>query len=329
MPEKKVKRIIWALDPFAKEGALQRLVLSAVDSLTKGEVVEIEPVFALYGYFWGNDTDTPFLERVASRGQKEVDSIAKRKLSATLLPLNVLADPEASQSDAINTLVEHAKVSGAQWIALASHGLKGPKRWILGSFAESLLLKSDVPLLIVNPRWAKVSPFKMVYFPTDFSAQSKEAFRQVLELAQDQKLSITLFHKLITVPVYTMELGWVSYPYLDKAYMEMKGDLDKEAATLIEEAKKAGVKAHFVMDTKMGRSVSDALLRIVKKKPGLIAMAAQSGAARANWIGSVARSVVRNSPFPVWVVHPEKKGRLDRKPALSISDKDIVKDLER
>ena len=61
------------------------------------------------------------------------------------------------------------------------------------------------------------------------------------------------------------------------------------------------------MDYNLRTSVEDSILSWAEKNPGLIAMAAKSSPIAATLLGSVTRKLIRASPDPVWVLHPEEK----------------------
>ena len=56
-------------------------------------------------------------------------------------------------------ILTHAQRNGVDLIAMATHGRTGAVRWVLGSVAEQVLRRADVPVLLfraARPRRAKV-----------------------------------------------------------------------------------------------------------------------------------------------------------------------------
>jgi nucleotide-binding universal stress UspA family protein len=51
-------------------------------------------------------------------------------------------------------LAQYLKSSGADLLAITTHGRSGPSRWLLGSVADRLLQISSVPVFIVRPQGA-------------------------------------------------------------------------------------------------------------------------------------------------------------------------------
>jgi len=48
-------------------------------------------------------------------------------------------------------IVQAAREHGVDLVALATHGRSGPKRWLLGSVAESVLRRAPCPVLLFPP----------------------------------------------------------------------------------------------------------------------------------------------------------------------------------
>jgi nucleotide-binding universal stress UspA family protein len=51
---------------------------------------------------------------------------------------------------AAEEILDHAAFSGADLIAMSTHGRTGVSRWVLGSVAEKVLRASTIPLLLVR-----------------------------------------------------------------------------------------------------------------------------------------------------------------------------------
>jgi nucleotide-binding universal stress UspA family protein len=211
--------------------------------------------------------------------------------------------------DGVDRISELAQRWKADLIVASTHARKGVKRWILGSFAETLLYYSSMPVFMVNPNWNEANRFRHILFPTDFSDESAEAFNQVLRVARTLSCTVTLFHKLI----YSLPLLSPLPPSVYPLYMEA---FDRELKTRTQDignwasvAKKAGVKILTVIDNKEDGSVADAILERMKQKPGFIALASRSGPAKTSVMGSTTRKLVRSAASPVWVLHPKLKAQ--------------------
>jgi nucleotide-binding universal stress UspA family protein len=62
------------------------------------------------------------------------------------------ASSEVRIGFAVNEIVGAAYKAGAGLIAIATHGHSGVGRWVLGSTADGVLRRSELPCLIVRPQ---------------------------------------------------------------------------------------------------------------------------------------------------------------------------------
>jgi nucleotide-binding universal stress UspA family protein len=310
------QRILWAVDPFAEDIQLQRATAWALKAYVRGREAEIVPVYVqepqpayVYGpYGVGVSLDLasePVLGKVRAEAQAGLNRIARPTKLPGLQPLQILPQGSSSLQGGVAQLLKHARDARADLIALSTRAKSGPARWFLGSFAETLSLSSDIPLLIVNPRWTRRSNFKQILFATDFSEESRAAFRKVVALANAYGARIRLLHKLKYDLTPGVEVAFTAYPQYKRVFDEEVRAREAEAARWAGEARAAGVAIETEVDAKLGGSVADAILKRAKGKACLIAMASHSGPAWRALIGSTSRKVLRAACDPVWIIHPE------------------------
>ena len=337
MPTVESQKIIWAVDPFAENISLQESAARAIKSLTQGIPTEVEPVYLsnfypieiafAAGTMVGMPPDmTENTDReIQALGQKTIDELVKRFSIPGIKPLKVLSEPYRSLGLATEKLIAHAKKTNAGLIVLNTRARKGLERWIMGSFAETLTLNSNVPLFIVNPLWKSSGNFKHIFFPTDFSPESRLAFKKVLILAKSLGSRVTIFHKIRQKETPAIGMAYsVAALYRQVIKEEVKARKE-EGQKWVNEATKMGVKARFTIDTHFGSTIEEAILAKAKMKPGMIAMAARSGRISAIIAGSVARKILRSSPYPVWIFHSENKKR--QQPIFTVAEPDVTGDL--
>ena len=87
----------------------------------------------------------------------------------------------SSVARAVDEFLNHAERMDAGLIVVSSHGRRGFPRMLFGSFAETLLNLSNVPLLFLNhnPRLPNTS-FERVLWATDFFKSLRTCVRQFL-----------------------------------------------------------------------------------------------------------------------------------------------------
>lgn len=303
LPAKPTK-IVWAMDPFAEEPDMLKSAAWSIRALAKNQALSVEPVYVLprLPTEIALPDDPQFLQAVAAQGQDELASILERIKIPGLRPLRVLSDHAMTLRNEARDLLRYAKDTGAELIVLSSHGRKGVPRWFVGSFAETLTLYADIPLLVVHPNWRRTPEFKIILFPTDFSEGSLGAFNQVLDLAAKQKSRILLFHKTQTPRLTGFDFANLAYEAYTEALAEESARREKMAAELVQVARSRGVRMEVVFDHSHKTSLTDAIVKRAQRLGAVIALASHTAPASAVLLGSTARRIVRTSEQPVWVI---------------------------
>jgi len=299
-------KLIWAVDAFADDSALTKKLAAFLKRWVNDTGTLIEPVYVLTP----DQLRVPFDLFEAVRSESESDAkqnlgkMASQLSPAQALPPTLLVSSDMSLRRAVRTLVDYARTSGAELIAVGAQSKRAVGRFLFGSFGETLILQSDIPVLLITPKTIQKGPFKSVLFATDLSDASRQSFAEVVKLAKRQKLRIVLFNKVEYLTDATLIL--IEKNPLHKKYVET--DLlrrRKALEALADEARASGVKANIVIDSRAGEpSIPDAILSAVQKqRVDLIAVSSQSGPMASAILGSVARAVVRRATCAVWVIH--------------------------
>ena len=300
-----IKKIIWALDPYG-DLELQASAKTLVETLSKSATVEVVHVHGRSGFLieskkqsirWG-------LADAQEKLQKYLKQMGFKG------PSQILASSASSVRAEAKTLASYAKKSKADVVLLTTKARTGILRQVLGSFAETLILQSLMPAIIINPK-AKVSQKPgTILFPTDFSDSSHKAFKKVVHLAKTTGAKIKLFHQYYgeeqNIPSNTSYFQGIKWVEGDELLEDDLRLLKSRAKKWLAYAEKEQIQ--FDITLKFGRrNIADAILDIAKKeKTWMIAMASVTGAFTATFLGSNARWVVRDAMCPVWVMHVEK-----------------------
>lgn len=292
-----VRKVIWAVDPFAEDKSLQREAAWATRALVKRAPAEVEPVylFSMPSLEFPLQLTPDLVEGVRASGQDELDSLIRRVKVPGLMPLKVIADTDYPVRHRVDRVCEYARSAGAELLVVSTRARRGLKRWMLGSFAESLILRSETPLLIVNPRWTPATDFKSILYPTDFSSDSCDALPEVARFARSMAGKVVVFHKIHYELTHGLDLAF------NDEFDRRRAKLDQFVASM----KGEGVEAEGVLDFKVGRTVAEAILLMARRRNSMIAMAAQSGAWATAFLGSTTREVVRSANTPIWVVRSQ------------------------
>jgi nucleotide-binding universal stress UspA family protein len=128
--------------------ALADSVLEHVQALGGSLGAEI----VLFSAVWVEPTDNPL---AYSRDLDVLSARAKDMLEsreAALAKEGLQASSVSKRGEAASLILEAAAESGADLIAMTTHGRTGVKRWLLGSVAERVLRASPLPVLLVRTR---------------------------------------------------------------------------------------------------------------------------------------------------------------------------------
>jgi len=318
------RRVLWAVNPFDKEKRVPRAAISALREFANDPSTEVVPI-----YVWGttlyegaqklNQTE---LEKKRALGQEKIERLlgpACQEIRCR--PLRMLTKPYSSMKEGAQHLVRYARKVGASLIVVSTHARKAPARWFVGSFAETLSKLSDVPLLIVNPKWRPAEGKQRVLVPVDFSAQSIGVFRRIVELAAVRGWELTVFHHVNYSFYPADESSLIAWDVYERSFRAEARAKTEEGKKLVAYARKRGVTAESVIDTTRPAVASDSVLDYLtreKRQFLFVALASHTKALERVLVGSTTQNLIRHSPVPVWVIHPVEKSakrRASPKPA--------------
>lgn len=300
-------KIVWAVDPFCEECTLVKQTARAVSVLATQWNAAVEPVYILGGVPPNVRLLPTLIQDVQAQAQTELRYLTRGIPIPQLADVRLIAGLNSQLRAQAADLIAYAKKSRADSIAVGTRARTGLKRWLIGSFAETLILESDVPLFIINPRESIPERIHQILFPTDFSERSKAAFKRVIRFAKEVQAELTVFHKIRYELTPAVEVAFGAYPSYKHLFQEEILAKETEANAWATQAENEGIQTDSVVDYRTDGSVAQAILGISKRRGGMIAMAAHSGPLASALLGSLTRQVVRSSSSPVWVIHTEQK----------------------
>jgi len=194
------------------------------------------------------------------------------------------------------------KAQDFELIVLGTHGCSGLQRWMMGSVAEAVMVRSPKPVLVVHESFTPKEPeahrYKRILIATDGSDCSEKATRYGLELAQTLKAEVTF---LYVVSEVSRPMG--SALPLAEALGLIEENLQTQAKAVLghaqEQAKDIGVSAQ----TKLAQGRPRDCILEEAGTYDLLVMGThgRTGLDRL-MLGSVTEGVVRRSKTPVLVV---------------------------
>lgn len=306
-------KVTWAFDPFSGPVKDPQPWADFLENLAKLEKSQIEPVYVLSpdGLNWSGEFSGPWVKKYRPLAETAAATTLAPFQYRSVTPARILVNPKVSLKGDVQKLAKDAKKNKRGMILVQTHARTGMERWMMGSFAESLLIHSKVPVLCVNPQTAPPKQIRRVLFPTDLSPASKRTFKKIIARCRAWGAEVVLAHKLpdpiepiVQSGVYMAGGGWITLSqYFEKESAERRKKLDQ----WIQEAKAAGVSATVQVIEKSGL-ISDEILKTAKaNQADMIALCSQSGPVSSVLAGSVARQIVRGAHCPVLVFHDDAK----------------------
>ncbi len=144
-----MKKIVVAVDfSNATPGVLEMaasLAKAHHAELELFHVVEPEPSYTAYGF-------TPDEFPAMNAFQEEARRRATRKLEELLASVRAdvpQATSQMAEGSPLHALLDHVKTSGADFVVVGSHGHGVIAALLLGSVAEGMVRKAEVPTLVV------------------------------------------------------------------------------------------------------------------------------------------------------------------------------------
>jgi nucleotide-binding universal stress UspA family protein len=207
----------------------------------------------------------------------------RRSLEADGVPAEVMVD----WGKPAERLISLSRSRYYDFIAMTTHGRTGLRRALLGSVAEKVLRRVEIPLIVNRPD-AKVGDWKRMVVALDGSARSEEILPEVERLAKFA--GATVFLLGVKTPGFASEGSYADpgddpIPYLHG----ISGRLAREGVAAMAARREGMAAAEIAGYAK-------------KVGAGLVCLTThgRKGLSR-TLLGSVAEEVLRTAPCPVFV----------------------------
>jgi nucleotide-binding universal stress UspA family protein len=291
------KNIIWAVDTIeGKE--FQNGPMAVLGALARSTQAAVEPVHILNPPY-ATQGATEFREAFQGLAEKRMFELCQGSDIPTMSAGKVLINPSYSSGAAVKALIDYAEKRNADAIVVATHAKTGIPRFFLGSFAESLLLKSTVPVLTVNPATKVRERISKILFPTTFRSPFRSGFNQAARLAKILDARLTVLYKEPALPI-----GYATLDLRDYIVKEA-AEREKQAKEWQDWAARFNVPVDIHLDNVPG-NVPEAIDSYAREKDfDLIVMVSQADPVLVTLAGSMARQMVRSAPCPVLVMRAE------------------------
>lgn len=232
-----------------------------------------------------------------------------KHISARYLPVSLRIEFTETEGEPADVIVNRAKRDQHTLIAMATHGLSGIRRWLLGSVASKVVQATANPLLLVRPVEGHDPAMEIhltrVFVPLDGSGLAEKILPFVLPLAKKLAMETQLL-RAYSVPPECYLVG-------DGLYMqpitEQKEVIRKEAAVYLDGKVETLQAEGFrrVIATAIDGDPAEVIIDLAQKTPeSLIAMCTHGRSGIGRWmLGSVAEKVIQHSRNPVLLLRPQ------------------------
>lgn len=304
-----LQKILWAYHPGEEHTrALQEKTLEVLTALSAKQPVLIQPVHILPTELIAQEADL----------QEAFDVwLAGRRLEG-MNPLRIVECMNAGVSARADALAHFAAENRFDLVVVATHANEGIDNLLAGSFSESLVSRSAVPIVAVSPSTDPVHTVREVLVPTDFQEDAEAFFEHLLELAKALSAKVVVYHRfepslVAAMPVVAPEIP-VDPDLVTRSVEEQRrGLIDRSRAWEVL-ARRHGVSAEFILDDTPGAAAKGILDLAKAHHGGLIALPSRAHPLRRRILGSTARTVLREACCPTvsvcldkWKVLPEAR----------------------
>lgn len=306
-------KVAWAFDPFSKPVSDFKPWVQFLDEIAKLEKSDIEPVYVLSpdGFNWSGEFSGPWVKKYRPLAEAAAEQVLAPFAKHPVGKVRILVNPKVSRRGDVAKFAQHMKREKKSLVVVQTHARQGLERWFLGSFAESLLLQSKVPVLSINPHTKPPTHIRRILFPTDLSQASRRTFKKLLMKCKSWGAELIVLHKLpdpiepiVQSGVYMAGGGWIS---LSQYYAKESGERRRQLDTWLKEAQRQRVPATVEIIETPGLVADTILAAAEKLNADMVALSSHSGAIASVLVGSVARQVVRRAHCPVMVFHESPK----------------------
>jgi nucleotide-binding universal stress UspA family protein len=184
-------------------------------------------------------------------------------------------------------------------IVMSVQGHTSMMRWLFGSNIEKALNDLPVPIMLIRPI------YHTIVVPLDGSKWSESAIPKATELARTHHAELVLLH-IYQSPVssYADQVALAGQQEMaDQAYAQMREQLVSLRNRLRQEGLRA--REQLIRGTNPAQAICD----FVEAEEGItmIVMSTHGRTGLSRWLlGSVAQKVMKETRYPVTLVHPDK-----------------------
>ena len=243
------------------------------------------------------------LESDESRASADQAADRLTRVAGELAGNGVQVESAVRPGQAADEILQQVSAQAADLVMMRTRGQAGLQRALMGSVAERLLSRSDVPIVMLRPGGRRMDKLEHLLVPVDGSPGGALALSSGVGLAKATGAQIHLIEVVVPLVFQTVTPA-DGHMYYDPAW----DDEALSAAQAYVEGLLTRLQGSGVVASGEAHSAPDIATRIVQAADehtiDLIVMSTQAltGLQRA-LLGSVADAVMRTAPCPVLLLH--------------------------
>lgn len=229
-----------------------------------------------------------------------------------LVPAKILFTASSSTRSQALTLARYAEKQRAVMVILETRQRKSWNPFRLGGFTETLTATTGIPVLTRNPETKTINTISKILFPTDFSADSKNALLNLTAWAKSMDAKILLFHQIEEPNLYASEMSTLALTTTintEPLYKELhlsRTQVGQQWAQMLE---KKGVASEVLLHRQRYSLPADILKAAKTYQAQMIVLSSHRGPTLQTLLGGVARDVLLQAKCPVLIFHRPKPKR--------------------
>lgn len=287
-------KLLWAFEPLHQDARTARNMHELLKNFSRPEDVELAYVLPEREAELYTRMDVA-LDLPLGQGPAYAVERALEKAGIEVGRIHVAEVDGFSTTALVDGFLELAKRRNADLVALFTHARKGIARTLLGSFAETLIHRSRIDVLLFNPRARIQGQVKNVVFAYDFEKTSHDHFQRALEWTEELRARLTV--------VYAAEITYKwSLDEESRHVVAYRKAVDRKVKSIQDECRRRNIPCSVDVLTDF-HPIPDSILKTLKQSKGdLLIVSASTGRFAALMGGSVTRYLARFSPRPVLVL---------------------------
>ncbi|MEZ0393292.1 MAG: universal stress protein [Pseudobdellovibrionaceae bacterium] len=291
---------LWAIDPFDTDKTPTPESIDFARAHLGGSFVNTTPLFVCGPHF--SEVLMP-LERVRHYLQEFS--------TGPIRTPEIIRTTSEKKSEWVEEVLKAAKEKNSQLIILTNHGRRGLSKFLVGSFAESLLEISPLPVLLLGQEVAEDSRKDRALFATDFSSESREAFFEFIRFLAPSFKELLLYHA-VAMPsgaVVANQLGGAPFYFSPELWLEQVNWAKSESKNWLSQIKQMDLPRSLHIHTVIQEAFGDpgpAILKLAEREGiSLIGMNSHGKKQHSFFFSSVTKDVLSSDQAEVWACGPQ------------------------